>query len=171
MTRLDKYQLLDKTLIIFVGDYGYHTGERKWWNKNTLFERSCRAQLIIPAPDMKGGQASQSIVEFVDVYPTVADFCGLKAPHTLAGVSLKQILESPAATVEVAAFTLVTRAAKLHGKSVRTERWRFTLWSDGISELYDHRSDPEGLHNVAAKHADVVEDLAAKIHALPPFNP
>ena len=55
---LDKHQLWDKTLVIFVGDHGYHTGERQWWNKNTLFERSCRAPLIIAAPGMKGGQTT-----------------------------------------------------------------------------------------------------------------
>ncbi len=51
---LDKNKLWDKTLVIFVGDNGYHTGERKWWNKNTLFERSCRAPLVIAAPGLKG---------------------------------------------------------------------------------------------------------------------
>ncbi|MEQ1826756.1 MAG: sulfatase, partial [Pirellula sp.] len=66
---LDKNKLWDKTLVIFVGDHGYHTGERNWWNKNTLFERSCRAPLVIAAPGMKGGQTSRSLVEFVDLYP------------------------------------------------------------------------------------------------------
>lgn len=75
---LDQRQLWDKTLVIFVGDNGYHTGERSWWNKNTLFERSCRVPFIIAAPGMKGGQTSRSLVEFVDLYPTVAGFAALK---------------------------------------------------------------------------------------------
>jgi arylsulfatase A-like enzyme len=64
---LDKGNLWDNTLVIFVGDHGYPTGERQWWNKNTLFERSCRAPLIIAAPGMKGGQRTRSLVEFVDI--------------------------------------------------------------------------------------------------------
>jgi uncharacterized sulfatase len=164
---LDQRQLWEKTIVIFMGDHGYHTGERSWWNKNTLFERSCRAPLIIAAPGMKGGQRSQSIVEFVDIYPTVADFGGLKLPHEPAGVSLRPVLKNPTAILHEAAYTLVTRSAKLYGQSIRTDRWRFTLWSDGEMELYDHAADPEEAHNVASQKPEVVKELSAKIQALP----
>ncbi len=168
---LDKRKLWDKTIVIFVGDHGYHTGERQWWNKNTLFERSCRAPLVIAAPGMKGGQVSRSLVEFVDLYPTVADLCGLKVPHKVPGVSLRPVLESPAASVKDTAFTLVTRGPKLHGQSVRTARWRFTRWSDGQTELYDHDTDPEELRNVAARHPKMVQDLTARLRSLPKLSP
>lgn len=56
LNALDKNNLWDRTLVIFVGVHGYHTGERNWWNKNTLFERSCRAPLVIAAPGFPGGQ-------------------------------------------------------------------------------------------------------------------
>ena len=165
---LDKNWLWDKTLVIFVGDNGYHTGERNWWNKNTLFERSCRAPLIIVAPGMKGGQVTRSLVEFVDLYPTVADFCGLKMPHAAAGTSVRPILTNPDAGIKEAAFTLVTRGPKLHGQSVRTARWRFTRWTDGQTELYDHDLDPEENHNVAKANPNVAEQLEARLKTLPP---
>lgn len=164
---LDKHQLWDRTLVIFAGDHGYHTGERQWWNKNTLFERSCRAPLIIAAPGIKGGQKTRSLAEFVDVYPTVADFCGLPMPHAAAGTSLHPVLADPKARIKDAAFTLVTRGDKLHGQSIRTARWRFTRWSDGATELSDHDADPEELHNVTARHADVVTGLTAQLRDLP----
>jgi iduronate 2-sulfatase len=163
---LDKRQLWDKTIVVFVGDHGYHTGERQWWNKNTLFERSCRAPLIIAAPGMRGGQTTRSLSEFVDVYPTVADFCGLRMPHEGAGVSLRPILSDPAASIKDAAFTLVTRGPKLRGQSVRTERWRFTRWSDGQTELYDHNADPEELYDVSARHPAVIVDLTDLLQKL-----
>jgi uncharacterized sulfatase len=167
---LDRNQLWDNTIVIFVGDHGYHTGERKWWNKNTLFERSCRAPLIISAPGMKGGQVSRSLVEFVDLYPTIADLCGLKMPHAAAGVSLRPVLADPAASIKDAAFTLVTRGANFHGQSVRTARWRFTLWSDGQTELYDHDKDPEENHNVAKANPKVVTELGTRLKALPAYR-
>lgn len=166
---LDKKQLWGKTLVIFVGDHGYHTGERQWWNKNTLFERSCRAPLIIAAPGMDGGRVTQSLVEFVDLYPTVADFCGLTLPHEVAGASLRPVLVDPAAGIKDAAFSLLVRNPKLHARSIRTERWRFSLWSDGVTELYDHDADPEELHDVSAEHAKVVAELTARIEKLPRF--
>jgi uncharacterized sulfatase len=166
---LDKHHLWDKTIVIFVGDHGYHTGERLWWNKNTLFERSCRAPLVIAAPGMKGGQVSRSLVEFIDLYPTIVELCQLTPPHTLSGQSLTPILADPAATIKDSAFTLVTRGPKLHAQSVRTSRWRLTQWSDGSRELYDHDRDPEENYNVAKANPAVVEELAARLKTLPPY--
>ena len=163
---LDKNDLWKNTLVIFAGDHGYHTGERGWWNKNTVFERSCRAPLVISAPGMPGGQTSRSLVEFVDLYPTVADFGGLKIPHDVAGVSLRPILLDPIAKVKDAAFTLVTRGQGLYAQSVRTDRWRLTRWSDGQTELYDHDTDPEEHHNLSATHPDHVRMLASRLKKL-----
>ena len=160
---LNKEKLWDNTIVIFVGDHGYHTGERNWWNKNTLFERSCRAPLVIAAPGMKGGQTSRSLVEFVDLYPTIAELCGLTIPHEVAGVSLRSILNSPEAKVKDAAFTLVTRGPKSYGQSIRSTRWRLTRWSDGQTELYDHDRDPEELHNVDSQHPEIVKGLLEQL--------
>lgn len=164
---LDKRQLWDKTVVVFVGDHGYHTGERGWWNKNTLFERSCRAPLIIAAPGTEGGRSSRSLVEFVDLYPTVADLCGLKMPHAVAGSSLRPALADPGANTKDAAFTLVARGQKLYAQSIRTNRWRLTLWSDDQKELYDHDRDPEELHNVAGQYPEIVKELSAHVRSLP----
>lgn len=171
LNALDQLKLWDRTLVIFVGDNGYHTGERNWWNKNTLFERSCRVPLIIAAPGMKGGQRTRSLVEFVDLYPTVADFCGLQLPHPVAGMSLRPVLDQPEARIKDAAFTMVTRGPKLHGQSVRTARWRFSRWSDGQTELYDQDNDPEEHYNVAGANPAVVAQLEARLRSLPPYQP
>ena len=154
---LDRLRLWESTIVVFLGDHGYHLGERTWWNKNTLFERSCRAPLLIAAPGIKPGVA-RGLVEFVDLYPTIAELCGLKPPSDLAGQSLRPLLRDPSALGKPAAFTLVTRGAA-RGDSVRTDRWRFTRWSDGAVELYDHASDPEENRNVAAAHPEVIRRL------------
>ena len=115
---------------------------------------------------MKGGQTSRSLVEFVDLFPTVADVCGMKMPHEVAGVSLRPILEHPEASVKEAAFTLVSRRPKLYGQSIRTTRWRLTNWSDGETELYDHDQDPEELSNVSRRYPDIVNELAKQLQAI-----
>jgi uncharacterized sulfatase len=164
LAALDRLQLWEKTIVIFLGDHGYHLGERDWWNKSTLFERSCRAPLLIAAPGVKPGVA-RGLVEFVDLYPTIADLCGLTPPPQLAGRSLRPLLRDPAAAGKPAAFTLVTRGPAQRGDSIRTERWRFTAWSDGTRELYDHSVDPEETKNVAAAHPQVTRDLAQQLAA------
>lgn len=160
---LDRLRLWENTVVIFLGDHGYHLGEREWWNKNTLFERSCRAPLLIAAPGVKAGVA-RGLVEFVDLYPTVAELCGLTPPPNLAGQSLRPLLRNPTAPGKPAAFTLVTRGTS-RGDSIRTDRWRFTRWSDGAVELYDHAADPGEDRNVAGKQPEVVADLGRQLSA------
>ena len=160
---LDRLQLWDDTVVILLGDHGYHLGEREWWNKNTLFERSCRAPFLIAAPGIKPGVA-RGLVEFVDLYPTVADLCGLTPPPNLAGRSLRPLLRDPATPGKPAAFTLVTRG-NARGDSIRTDRWRLTRWSDGTAELYDHTTDPEEDRNVAPNHPEIVNDLGRQLPA------
>lgn len=159
---LEQNKLWDNTIIVFIGDHGYHLGERGWWNKNTLFELSARAPMLIATPKMKGGKASSALVEFVDLYPTLVELAGLTAPHKLAGVSLKPLLNNPASKGKDAAFTVVTRG-KTIGRSVRTARWRYTEWDNGTRgvELYDHQNDAGEYRNLAreAKHAATVAEL------------
>jgi iduronate 2-sulfatase len=103
----------------------------------------------------------------VDLYPTIADFCDVKAPAGLAGQSLRPLLVNPGKPGKEAAYTIVTRGRGQRGESVRTDRWRFTLWSDGSKELYDHESDPEETLNLAgaSRFEKVVSELTAKLKA------
>ena len=166
---LDRLHLAENTIIVFLGDNGYHLGERGWWNKNTLFERSCRVPLIIAAPGIRGGQVCLSPVECVDIYPTLADLCDQKPPHTLAGKSLRPLLEDATREHKDAAFTLVARGPKGFGQSVRTPRWRFTRWSDGTMELYDHDADPQETRDLSASpdKTALIAELKAHLDTLP----
>lgn len=158
---LDRQQLWDRTLVIFISDHGYHHNERGWWNKNTLFERSCRVPCIVTAPGGKRGEVCRSLVELVDLYPTVADYCGVEAPHRLAGQSLRPLVEDPSRRGKPAAFTFVARGPKHYGQAVRTDRWRYIQWSDGSAELYDEQNDPEEIRDLSADpiQAPVVGEL------------
>jgi len=101
-------------------------------------------------------------VEFVDLYPTLADLAGLKAPDNLAGKSLKPLLDNPHASWDKPAFTQVWRGT-FAGHSVRTERYRYTEWDGGKqgTQLYDYDVDPKEEHNLAndPKHAAIIAGL------------
>lgn len=166
---LDRLGLADKTIVVFVSDQGYHLGEHRLWQKMSLFEGVARAPLIIAAPGKKGnGQASPALVELVDVYPTLAQLCGLEVPKGIDGRSLVPQLDNPQTPARKAALTEVQRGRgkgqpPLLGYSIRTPRWRYTEWDEGRAgvELYDHQSDPQEFHNLARDpaHAATVAEL------------
>ena len=112
-------------------------------------------------------------MEFVDIYPTVADYCGIRAPHELAGESVRPLLENPEREGKQAAFTLVTRGGGKYGQAVRTERWRYIRWSDGNSELYDEAADPQEVHDLSGDptKSDVTQELQGLLARVGPFKP
>lgn len=167
---LEQLKLADRTVVVFFGDHGWHHGEHGLWQKMSLFEESARVPLIICAPGAKGnGKASKRTVELVDVYPTLAELCGIDAKGA-QGKSLKPLLDDPAAKWDKPALTQVVRGPannRFLGRSIRTERWRYTEWDEGKkgAQLYDHDSDPKEYKNLAedANHAAVVKGLQKRL--------
>ncbi len=158
---LDRLDLAKKTIVVFWSDHGYHLGEHNGiWQKRTLFEQGARAPLIIKAPGAKGnGQACRRIVEFVDIYPTLTALAGIPMPQAVEGRSLVPLLKNPIAKWNGYAITQVLRPADkrlpepVMGRSIRTERWRYSDWGEGKHgiELYDHFADPMEFNNLALK--------------------
>jgi iduronate 2-sulfatase len=150
---LDELGLADNTIIVFWSDHGYNLTEHGQWKKQSLFEDAARVPFFIAAPNARGnGRKSKRVVELVDLYPTLADLCGMEAPRYLAGTSLRPLLNNPKAKWSRPAYTQVLRAKEnIMGRSVRTERWRYTEWNNGAegAELYDHKKDPHEYSNLA----------------------
>ncbi len=177
---LTRLGLWESTVVVFLSDNGYHLGDHGGlWHKNTLFEESARIPLIIYAPGMPGnGRRSQSLVELVDLYSTLAELCALPPPEGIEGVSLVPLLNDPSRPWKKGAFTVASRGEKREadpspvaylGRSVRTERWRYNEWDEGRrgAELYDHRTDPGELRNLAGdpRHASLRERLHRLLRA------
>jgi iduronate 2-sulfatase len=170
---LERLKLADNTIVVFISDHGYNVSQHGQWMKQSLFEYSARTPMLISVPGITKGKPSGRTVELLDIYPTLADLCGLQAPADLQGKSLSPLLQNTAATWPRAAYTQVQRSPnrfqpdipKSMGRSVRTERWRYTEWGEGKDgvELYDYQSDPNEFNNLATdpKYASVVKELAA----------
>jgi uncharacterized sulfatase len=172
LDEMDRQKLWDNTAVVLWGDHGWHLGEHGLWQKMSLFEESARVPLIFWAPGMKAaGKPCRRLAEFVDVYPTLSDVCGLGIPEGLQGVSLKKYFDDPTLSGKQAAFTQVQRgggkkgAPPFMGRSIRTERWRYTEWDGGKRgrQLYDHDADPHERTNLAndPKYAETVKTLKA----------
>ncbi|HET8654281.1 MAG TPA: sulfatase [Longimicrobiaceae bacterium] len=225
LAELDRLGLRESTIVVFLGDHGYSLGQKGLWMKQNVYEQGARAPLIISAPGRRSGVATPAIVEFVDIYPTIADLAGLTAPAYLQGRSLKPLLADPQTSWPYAAFTQIQRAGggpsfvepedaraarAMHapavpdtggaprfshpwaaramaekeglpdpryakkregtppretfmGRSVRTDRWRYTEWDGGRRgvELYDELNDPGETKNLASdpRYASTAAEL------------
>ena len=152
---VERMGLAGNTIVVFWGDHGWSLGEHTHWQKMSLMEEVARVPLIVAAPERKGnGQSCRALVEFVDLYPTLAELCGLRPPAGLAGESLTRLLEKPGQKFKKAAYTQIA-FEDVTGRSVRTERYRFTQWQGqgGGEELYDHDKDPGEFRNLAQEPA------------------
>ena len=140
---LDRLGLREKTAIVFTSDHGYHLGEHTFWQKSNLHEEVTRVPLVISMPGLNPGRSS-SLVELVDLFPTLSAAAGLQAPGDLHGTSLLPILKDPGARVKESALSI-------HGSgtSMRTAQWTYTRYKDGSEELYDMENDPGQFTNRA----------------------
>jgi len=167
LNTLESLGTLDKTIIVLWGDHGWHLGDHDLWHKHTNFEEATRAPLIIAGPGIKAGKTS-SLTEFVDVFPTICDLAGVAVPKNLDGKSLKPLMlnnktkgkeyaisQYPRKLKKAEMAKLGYTDAKMMGYSLRTDKFRYTIWMNNFtskqpfsedkiyaSELYDYVKDP-----------------------------
>lgn len=157
---MDRLKLWDKTVVVFLGDHGWHLGEHEaFWAKMSVMEESARAPLIVAAPGRKMNTVSERLVEFVDVFPTLTALCQLPAPAGVEGTSFVPLLDDPQRSWKKAVFTVVTRKGGL-GRAVRNETHTYIEWPDGTSQLYDHVNDQKEYRNLV-KDAASAETVTA----------
>ena len=149
LDKLDNSPYADNTIVVLLSDHGWHLGEKHHWRKWMPWEESTRSLLIVRAPEAiaktSSGSTCKRTVGLIDIYPTLADLCGLKPPSQLEGLSFRRLLENPEGSWERPALTSTTAG----NHTVRSDRWRYIRYSDGSEEVYDHENDPNEWHNIA----------------------
>lgn len=170
LDELDALHLADDTVVVLIGDNGWHMGEQEHWGKDSVFELDVRVPLIVRAPGRGSpGATTGALVELVDLYPTLAALAGLPAPGHLEGASFAPVLDDPDRPWKTAAFSVVQRdlpgGALVLGRSMRTETHRLVEWlrragAAGPPELYPYGEGPlEGAE--CSRAPDEVARLAA----------
>lgn len=161
---LEALGLAENTIVIIWGDHGWHLGDHDLWCKHTNFEQSARAPLIIAAPRQSPSK-TKSIVEFIDIYPTLAELAGINLPEGLDGMSLVPVINDPEHELKPFAISQFPRSANIMGYSLRTNRYRLTWWIENgwttkqpfdeslvfARELYDYKKDPLETENLIGK--------------------
>lgn len=141
LAELDRLGLNDDTAVVLWGDHGWKLSDYGAWTKHSNFEIDTHAPLILRAPGYAGGERRKQLLEFVDIYPTLAELVGVPAPASVEGMSFVPLLGESQRSWKVAAFSQYPRGRKIMGYSVRNERYRYTEWRQNGSviarELYD----------------------------------
>ena len=168
LQQLNTLNLTKNTIVVLVGDHGYHLGEHGTWSKNTLFEVALRSPMIISVPGQQPDR-TDALVELVDIYPTLCETCQLPTPPQLEGLSLKPIIEQPTRPWKTAVFSQLNRGG-VWGHSMRTMQYRYTEWEGNGRrgrELYDYDADPDETVNIAdlPENAELVAHLSEQLHA------
>ena len=148
MKALEESGVADRTIVIFTSDHGYHLGEHDFWAKVSLHDESARVPLIISVPG-KQPAICDSLVELLDLYPTMANLCGFKAPVRLQGKDISKLLDNPDNAVRDAAFSVNGK-----GYLLRTAEWAYMRYGangNNGEELFDMVNDPKQYTNLVGK--------------------
>ncbi len=158
LERLQQAGAAENTIVILWGDHGWHLGEHAIWGKHALFEESLRSPLIISYRGIsKPGEPTDSMVETLDLFPTLCEIAELPHPDFVHGVSLRPLLDDPAAAGHPA---IAYRSA---ARTIRSDTHRLILHKDGYAELYDHKSAAGETKNVADAHPSLVKELTKQL--------
>lgn len=166
ISSLKLFDLYDNTIIVLWGDHGYHLGDHGLWGKYTNFENATRVPLLIRVPGEEPRQV-KSLVELIDIYPTLSELCALPVFADLEGKSLMSMMRSEDNHGNHLAFSQYPRGNYM-GYSVRNDSARYNLWlSDTeatVDELYVYNQDLMERTNLAGEQRyQVLIDTLSKL--------
>ncbi len=146
---LDELGLKENTIVVLWGDHGWLLGDHTLWCKHSNFNAALRAPLIVRAPGFKGGTRSNSLVEFIDIFPSLCELVGFELPEQLQGMSFVPLMRQPESEIKDVVYSRF-----INGESVTTGRYLYTEWYNNEGEiygrmLYDHRVDSMENRNIS----------------------
>jgi arylsulfatase A-like enzyme len=154
---IEKLGLDENTIIVVWGDHGWHLGDQQVWGKHTIFENALKSTLIVKVPGKNNSNGVTSVVESVDIYPTLMELCNIELSHSIDGESFAGQLEDNNLDNNSVAYSYYK-----DGITLRTDRYRLTQYyreEEPKIELYDHKNDPYETTNIAEDHTEIVDKL------------
>ena len=155
LKRTDQYR---NTLIVFLSDNGWVQGQHRiQGDKFTPYEESIHVPFILSGPGIPQGHTVRKQVSNIDFASTLLDAAGAQPGRTQDGISLLPVARHPGrapkraieleATAPLFAGDGFPMAYDKPYTGVRTNRYKYVVWSYGAKELYDLRKDPYEIHN------------------------
>ena len=161
---LDKSPYKENTIVLFMGDHGWHLGEKNRWSKHEVYDQANHTTLIIYDPSAKGnGNKCTKVVSMQDLYPTLVELCGLPVKKDIEGRSIAPLLKNP----EDKKWNWPILMSYNNVHYIKTNEWRFIDEGDK-SQLYHTAVDPYEWVNLFGKsgYDNIVEKLRFEIDSI-----
>lgn len=147
---INNLDLENNTIVVLLGDHGWNLGEHNFIGKHNLMKNSTHSLLIVHVPWFNGG-ASSSMVEFVDIYPSLCELCNLPVPEgQLDGKSFVPILTDSKTTTKKHVFVQWQG-----GYSIVDNQYNYAEWQKKEDRksvmIFDHKKDPKENKSRAAE--------------------
>lgn len=170
---LESNNLDENTIVIYMGDNGFSWGEHGLIDKRHFYDESVKVPLLVKSPDIVNkGTTINSMVQNIDIAPTVMQYAGLSKPDYMPGKSFIQILKGDTTNWRDRIFYEYyweydfPMTPTVFG--VRTNKYKYIRYQgvwDG-NELYDLENDPNEMYNLIAKpeYQELVKSLANELY-------
>jgi arylsulfatase len=158
MQTLDERGYLDNAVVIFTSDHGDALGDHGHIQKWTMYEGSVKVPLIVWSKTMVGPRRNDSLVQLMDVAPTVLEAAGVTPPASFEAKSLWPILKGETSKIRTEVYSELARDHIQTGAEYmvmrRDERWKLVFYlGEAYGELYDLQTDPGELQNLWSSEA------------------
>ncbi|EWH10515.1 Iduronate-2-sulfatase [Catenovulum agarivorans DS-2] len=164
--KIDLLGLSDNTTIVLLSDHGFNLGEHNFWTKHTMLDTALRIPMIVAGPSIAKGKQTDTLVELIDIFPTITELTNSQPPADIAGKSLMSVLKDP--SVEHKTYLYSRFKA---GDSIINGQFIFTSYKTetGTREemMFDLKNDPHETVNIVqqAKYAPIAAELRARLTA------
>lgn len=156
LDKLESYDLLKDTVVVYTSDHGEQLGYHGMWWKCCMFEQSARIPMIVYHPGCRSRKIEHP-VELVDLFPTMCDIFGVEKPEVLDGHSLLPLMMDG---VDDDRPDFAFSEYNAHGISegmfmIRWDRWKYVYFTGGYTpQLFDLVADPEEDHDLAIERPE-----------------
>ena len=152
---------LDHTLIAFAGDHGLAIGSHGLFGKQSLYEHSMKAPVILAGPGIPADRRVDALAYLFDLFPTLGDLAGVAGPEGSEGLSLVPVFEGRESTRRPVLFTAYAKVQR----AVRDDRWKLIDYPRiNKVQLFDLKNDPDEIDDLSADPARAAE--VARLTAL-----
>ena len=167
---LDELELSDDTIVVFTSDHGFSLMEHNRWSKHNLFNVENRVPLMIRVPGLTQKAQSQSYVELIDLYPTIAELVGFETPERVEGTSLVKNLKDPSLISKTVGYSRIWNGDMVVSPNYLYAEWRRNEEGNVYDNmLYDLKADSLEMNNIAdqPKYRRLVDSLSQQIKFKP----